>query len=279
MFDLFIHLSFFFSCESKRADVLLHPPTPHRKAFSICCSASSMSRRHLGTRLEVRLPVLLTFCRISTHSDALAGNSRSSFTANGHSEALPPVSSSSSSPSSSDSTKLQHRRGTNLIDQYLALLLLVFIEAGLVEALASLAADPKDDSVTAKKTSLLIAEILELGNRVLPPQHAVRLQVRSRPRALSSLAHRQPFLFPGPFPLSSFMQALPRLFALTSSFDASSSRLAASDALLAVSSHDRERRVGKLTAAFEAAAAEVGVGGTESRDRYVDPSALSSTSR
>lgn len=36
----------------------------------------------------------------------------------------------------------------------------------------------KDDDKTARKTSLLIAEVLELGNRVLPPVHAVRLQVR-----------------------------------------------------------------------------------------------------
>ncbi|BGP18107.1 hypothetical protein JCM10213v2_006158 [Rhodosporidiobolus nylandii] len=108
-------------------------------------------------------------------------------------------------------------RKTNLIDQYTAILLLVFIEAGLIEALASLAAEPKDPT-TAKKVSLLIAEILELGNRVLPPQHAVRLQ------------------------------ALPRLFALTSSFDSSSTRLAASEALLEVKRHDRARRVGELQA-------------------------------
>ncbi|GAA5909150.1 hypothetical protein JCM6882_001203 [Rhodosporidiobolus microsporus] len=112
-------------------------------------------------------------------------------------------------------------RKTNLLDQYMAILLLVFIEAGLVEALTSLAADPKDP-VAGKKVSLLISELLELGNRVLPPQHAVRLQ------------------------------ALPKLFALTSSFDASDARLAASEALLAVGVHGRNRRVGQLRKAVVA---------------------------
>ncbi|GAA6031289.1 hypothetical protein JCM8097_005586 [Rhodosporidiobolus ruineniae] len=116
-------------------------------------------------------------------------------------------------------------RRTNLLDQYTAILLLVFIEAGLVEALASLAADPKDP-VTAQKVSLLIAEVLALGNRVLPPQHAVRLQ------------------------------ALPKLFALTSSFDASPARLAASDALLSVAAHTRDRRHRELTRLTAAAADE-----------------------
>ncbi|EGU12160.1 hypothetical protein RTG_01774 [Rhodotorula toruloides ATCC 204091] len=101
------------------------------------------------------------------------------------------------------------KRKTNLLDQYLAILLLVFTEAGLIDGLASLAADPKDP-VTANKVSLLISEVLDLANRVLPPNHA----------------------------------ALPKLFALTSSFDASDGRMAASSALLAVNSFDRHRRVG-----------------------------------
>lgn len=50
------------------------------------------------------------------------------------------------------------------------------------QGLASLAADPKDP-VTANKVSLLISEVLDLANRVLPPNHAVRVQVR-----MSSLA-------------------------------------------------------------------------------------------
>ncbi|GAA5853920.1 hypothetical protein JCM9279_007602 [Rhodotorula babjevae] len=102
------------------------------------------------------------------------------------------------------------QRRTNLIDQFMAVLLLIFTEAGLIEALASLAADPKDPS-TATKVSLLIGEILSLANRVLPASHAVRVQ------------------------------ALPSLFALTAGFDPSRERLAASDALLKVGRFERER--------------------------------------
>jgi len=80
----------------------------------------------------------------------------------------------------------------------------------LSQALASLAADPKDPS-TATKVSLLIGEILSLANRVLPASHAVRVQ------------------------------SLPSLFALTAGFDPSRERLAASDALLKVGRFERER--------------------------------------
>ncbi|GAA5918699.1 hypothetical protein JCM1841_006247 [Sporobolomyces salmonicolor] len=113
----------------------------------------------------------------------------------------------------SSSQPEQHK--TNLIDQYMAIMLLIFIDAGLVEALAELAADPKDQS-TARKVSLLIGEVLDLASRVLPPMHAARVQ------------------------------ALPKLFALTSSFDTSDQRLAASSTLLAVTAFDRERRVTKV---------------------------------
>ncbi|TNY18128.1 Rapamycin-insensitive companion of mTOR, N-term-domain-containing protein [Rhodotorula diobovata] len=102
------------------------------------------------------------------------------------------------------------QRRTNLIDQFMAVLLLIFVEAGLIEALASLAADPKDPS-TASKVSLLIGEILTLANRVLPASHAVRVQ------------------------------SLPTLFALTAGFDPSRERLAASEALLKVGRFERER--------------------------------------
>ncbi|GAA6004172.1 hypothetical protein JCM10207_002465 [Rhodosporidiobolus poonsookiae] len=123
---------------------------------------------------------------------------------------------SSGSPSAfGGGEKLREHRRTNLIDQYMAILLLVFIEAGLIDALAALAAAPKDP-VTAKKVSLLISEVLDLGNRVLPPQHALRLQ------------------------------ALPKLFALTSSFETSDARLHASDALIAVNAFDRDKRVAQL---------------------------------
>ncbi|KAM0751148.1 hypothetical protein T439DRAFT_374032 [Meredithblackwellia eburnea MCA 4105] len=101
-------------------------------------------------------------------------------------------------------------RRPNLIDQYHAMLLLVFVDAGFLEVLASVASDPKD-SRTAKRVSALIAQVLQLGNRVLPPNHASRVQ------------------------------ALPKLFSLTSSFDTSDARLAASATLSAVDSFNRNQ--------------------------------------
>ncbi|GAA5864925.1 hypothetical protein JCM8547_004239 [Rhodosporidiobolus lusitaniae] len=174
---------------------------------------------------------------------ASRGASRSAFTA---AKGTPDDSTSENAAKGAARPCRGEKRRTNLLDQYKAILLLVFVEAGLVEALASLAAAPKDPT-TSKKVSLLIAEILELGNRVLPPQHAVRLQ------------------------------ALPRLFALTSSFDTSDARLAASEALIAVTAHDRERRVGQLTgAAAKAAAGEEGRGRSNSLDPPL-PHSLPST--
>ncbi|SCV73876.1 BQ2448_6306 [Microbotryum intermedium] len=98
----------------------------------------------------------------------------------------------------------------NLIQHYLAVLLLIFFDAGLIDALVSVAADPRD-ATTARKISLLISEILALSNRVLPLSHAVRVQ------------------------------SLPRLFSLASSFDTSDERLAAGSTLLAVDQFNREQ--------------------------------------
>ncbi|GJN92824.1 hypothetical protein Rhopal_005862-T1 [Rhodotorula paludigena] len=123
------------------------------------------------------------------------------------------------------SSSAQQQQRTNLIDQYMAVLLLVFFEAGLIEALASLAAEREDPS-TACKVSLLIGEVLDLANRVLPPAHATRVQVRVPLSPLRAIG---------------VVQALPKLFALTASFDTSDARLAASDALLKISALNRMR--------------------------------------
>lgn len=88
------------------------------------------------------------------------------------------------------------RNQCNLLDQYLAILLLVFAEAGLpdvsewrtslyasvaeltrLQALSTLATDPQATS-TSKKVSRLIGIVLEVAQRVLPPMHAMRVQVR-----------------------------------------------------------------------------------------------------
>ncbi|KAL8290440.1 hypothetical protein RQP46_002698 [Phenoliferia psychrophenolica] len=101
-----------------------------------------------------------------------------------------------------------HERHHNIIDQYHAMLLLVFIDAGLVDTLIAVAAQPTD-AATSKKVTVLIGEVLQLANRVLPPAYSTRVQ------------------------------SLPKLFALASSFDTSDERLAASATLSAVDAFNR----------------------------------------
>ncbi|KAI5479428.1 cytosolic regulator Pianissimo [Pseudohyphozyma bogoriensis] len=120
-------------------------------------------------------------------------------------------------PSASSCTKTIET-GTsraNLIDQYLAILLLVFIDAGLIDALV-LVASEKHDASASQKVSSLIAEILNLSKRVLPPTPAT------------------------------LVQALPQLFGLTTSFNTSEARLAASEALRKLDGFNRdlERKFG-----------------------------------
>lgn len=47
------------------------------------------------------------------------------------------------------------------------------------QALIAVAAQPKDPA-TAKKVTVLIGEVLQLANRVLPPVYATRVQVSTR---------------------------------------------------------------------------------------------------
>ncbi|GAA5902766.1 TORC2 complex subunit TSC11 [Sporobolomyces salmoneus] len=113
---------------------------------------------------------------------------------------------------------------TNLIDQFTAILLLTFIDAGLVEGLAELAANPQDSS-TSLRVSTLIGELLDLSNRVLPARHAAVLQ------------------------------SLPRLFALSTepttnpnggtstSNGSGDQKLKASDTLLMIAGLNREKRI------------------------------------
>ncbi|GAA5937590.1 TORC2 complex subunit TSC11 [Sporobolomyces koalae] len=126
----------------------------------------------------------------------------------------------------SDSIKQPRRsnadqRKTNLIDQYTALLLLIFIDAGLIEGLAELAATPQDSS-TSSRTSALIGEVLELSNRVLPPR------------------------------LAAHLQSLPRLFALSISFETSDQRLNAGDTLSAIAELNREKRIAGIQRSVDA---------------------------
>ncbi|KAH8913427.1 hypothetical protein BT69DRAFT_1344593, partial [Atractiella rhizophila] len=96
----------------------------------------------------------------------------------------------------------------NLIDHYKSLLLLVFVDAGLIEALIGVA-EERAATPVSRKVSLLIGELLRYGNRILPLAYGAKVQ------------------------------ALPRLFELASEFHSDSARLIATSALYDVDSFGR----------------------------------------
>lgn len=107
----------------------------------------------------------------------------------------------------------------DLRDKYLAILLVAFLDSGLMKALATLALTVKDVA-SRFRVAELIESIQTLAERVLPISYATRVQ------------------------------ALPELFALATTFDTSNDRLASSDALAAVSHLDVEKRMQILRGAF-----------------------------
>ncbi|KAK4049817.1 hypothetical protein OIV83_003873 [Microbotryomycetes sp. JL201] len=96
----------------------------------------------------------------------------------------------------------------DLGDQYLSIVLLMFVEAGFLEGLAALATKTQEQAA-AMAVSLLISEVLQLANRVLPLDHAARAQ------------------------------ALPKLFEATTNFDTSDARLTATNTLTSVDKFNR----------------------------------------
>ncbi|KAG6816036.1 hypothetical protein H0H87_009102 [Tephrocybe sp. NHM501043] len=65
-----------------------------------------------------------------------------------------------------------------LTDQYLALLVLVLTHAGLCEALSGMLEESISGSNLTRKATLLLAEVLQMANRVLPLPVAAKIQVR-----------------------------------------------------------------------------------------------------
>ena len=72
--------------------------------------------------------------------------------------------------------KDQENKRPNLISHFLALVLLAFVEVGLLDALVSIAEDTSLPKLS-KKAALLLGEILQLSNRVLPHTSGSRMQV------------------------------------------------------------------------------------------------------
>lgn len=83
---------------------------------------------------------------------------------------VPPASAAASSTTSGGAP--------NLVESYLAVVVLLLVQAGLLDALASLAEGPTD-SPLFRKVAFIISETLYLANRVLPPDQAARVQVSS----------------------------------------------------------------------------------------------------
>jgi hypothetical protein len=69
-----------------------------------------------------------------------------------------------------------HQR-LNIVDNYVAFLLAVFIEAGLLDALVALIQDESCTPNVSRKATLLLGEILLLANHTLPLQYAAQIQV------------------------------------------------------------------------------------------------------
>ncbi|KAF9077790.1 Rapamycin-insensitive companion of mTOR, N-term-domain-containing protein [Rhodocollybia butyracea] len=98
-----------------------------------------------------------------------------------------------------------------LTDQYIALLLLVFTNAGLIEALISIMEESPSGSSLGRKATLLMGEILQMSNRVLPLSVAARIQ------------------------------ALPAIFSMASDYSDGEQRLVGVSALSALDSFNRNR--------------------------------------
>ncbi|KAL0580619.1 hypothetical protein V5O48_001349 [Marasmius crinis-equi] len=98
-----------------------------------------------------------------------------------------------------------------LTDQYLALLLLVFTNAGLLEALTSLIEESTTPTNLSRKSTLLIGEILQMSNRILPLSFAARIQ------------------------------SLPQIFQMASDFQDGENRIVGTSVLSAIDSLNRNR--------------------------------------
>lgn len=76
----------------------------------------------------------------------------------------------------------------NFVEHYTALLLAIFIKAGMMPNLLRVAQDT-DDPTLKRKTTLLIGEILKLASRILPPSWSSELQLLPELFAAASQFH------------------------------------------------------------------------------------------
>ncbi|KAG1808998.1 Rapamycin-insensitive companion of mTOR, N-term-domain-containing protein [Suillus variegatus] len=98
-----------------------------------------------------------------------------------------------------------------LTDQYIALLVLVFADAGLIDALTAMLEECTTGSNLSRKATLLMAEVMHMANRVLPLGVAAKIQ------------------------------AVPRVFNLAADYNRGEHRIVGTSALSAIDSFNRNR--------------------------------------
>ncbi|KAG1745997.1 Rapamycin-insensitive companion of mTOR, N-term-domain-containing protein [Suillus paluster] len=98
-----------------------------------------------------------------------------------------------------------------LTDQYIALLVLVFTDAGLIDALTGMLEECTTGSNLSRKATLLMAEVMQMANRVLPLGVAAKIQ------------------------------AVPRVFNLAADYNRGEHRIVGTSALSAIDSFNRNR--------------------------------------
>ncbi|KAJ7675763.1 Rapamycin-insensitive companion of mTOR, N-term-domain-containing protein [Mycena polygramma] len=98
-----------------------------------------------------------------------------------------------------------------LTDQYIALMVLVFTNAGLFDALTGMMEESTSGTNLSRKATLLMAEVLQMANRVLP---------------LSIAAH---------------IQTIPRIFSMASDYGHGENRIVGTSAMSAIDSFNRNQ--------------------------------------
>ncbi|KAK0487570.1 Rapamycin-insensitive companion of mTOR, N-term-domain-containing protein [Armillaria novae-zelandiae] len=100
---------------------------------------------------------------------------------------------------------------SRLTDHYIALLVLIFTNAGLLDALTSMLGETTTGTNLSRKATLLMAEVLQIANRVLPLSVAARIQ------------------------------AIPQIFGMAADFGDGEQRIIGTSAMSAIDSLDRNR--------------------------------------
>ncbi|KAK0188086.1 Rapamycin-insensitive companion of mTOR, N-term-domain-containing protein [Armillaria mellea] len=100
---------------------------------------------------------------------------------------------------------------SRLTDHYIALLVLIFTNAGLLDALTSMLSETTTGTNLSRKATLLMAEVLQIANRVLPLSVAARIQ------------------------------AIPQIFGMAADFGDGKHRIIGTSAMSAIDSLDRNR--------------------------------------